>query len=84
VRQVFFCSAIPASRCVFDKGKLTIFQYTSIPFWYKLAKRFADDISRRLKVVTDKVETIGSKKDSAGGQGGGGYNAAIAPVMKEF
>ena len=51
------------------KGKLTLFQSTSTTFWYRLVKRFADQISDRLAVRSDKVETIGSKKDREGGNG---------------
>jgi len=60
------------------KGKLTVFQSTSTTFWYKLTKRFADEISKKLSVRGDKIETIGSKKDK---EGGGGTAVAVNRIL---
>ena len=63
------------------KGLLTVFQSTSIEFWYQLVKQFAVEISKRLSVTTDKVETIGTKKENKRKDGGGGTRSAIPRML---
>lgn len=67
-------------QCVFsNKGKLAVFSSTSLPLWYQLAKEFIDEIRKPLSAGTDKVETMGSKRDSRSGSSR--FSAAIRRML---
>jgi hypothetical protein len=66
------------------KGRLTLFQSTSISFWYLLVKQFVVEISKRLSATTDKVETIGTKREKKNRDRGGTAIARMLAVMQEI